>query len=87
MPKEDREAVAREDEIVGFLGQSNISRGNLRRLRRLCPCANARISFLAGRVLELGELHRRSRQRFKALAKGNRDLLGRLGQAELTMWM
>jgi len=87
MPREDRDAIEHEDEIVGFLGQSNISRGNLRRLRTLCDSGNARTTFLAGLVLELGEFHPRRRRRFKALAKDNRDLLRRLEEAELTAWM
>ena len=87
LPKEERAAIESEDEIVGYLGQSNISKGNLRRLRKLCASENARISFLAGLVLELGEFHPRRKQRFKALARGNRDLLRRLEAAHLTLWM
>ena len=33
MPKEERESIEQQDEILGYLSQSNVSEKNLRRLR------------------------------------------------------
>jgi hypothetical protein len=46
-PKEETNAIDQEDEIFGYLKQSNISRKNIARLEKLKASKNERISELA----------------------------------------
>ena len=78
LPKEHRQALEEEDEIVGFMSQSNVSKKNLSRLRTLTHSANNKIAALASLVLEVGLLYPRKRKRVQFLARRRVDLLEQL---------
>jgi hypothetical protein len=54
MPREKRDAVLHEREILGFLDQSHISPKGLARLRVLGHSENTQIATLAHLVLDVG---------------------------------
>ena len=83
MPKEDREAIEQEDEIIGFLTQSHISSRNVSRLRKLASSGNDRVSELADIVLEVAQATPYKRRRLKVLARKRKDLLAKLDEADL----
>jgi hypothetical protein len=87
MPKEERQVLEEDDEILGYLSQSNMSQKNLRRLKELSASSNPRVSRPAGLVLEVGKCHPGKRGRLRALAREKPDLLGRLEEAHIAMWM
>ena len=85
MPKEDRDAVEQEHEIFGFLTQSHISPRNVSRLRTLASSRNARISELAGIVMEVAQVTPHKRRRLQVLPGKREDLLAKLHETDLIL--
>jgi hypothetical protein len=85
MPREKRDAVLHEREILGFLEQSHISTKNLVRLRVLGRFENTRIVELARLVLDVGAATPYRRRRIRILARERRDVLNRIEEAGLIM--
>jgi hypothetical protein len=86
MPREKRDALLREREILGFLEQSRISPKNLARLRALRRSENPRIADLACLlVLEVGAVTPYRRWRIRTLARESRDVLKRMEELGLIM--
>jgi sugar phosphate isomerase/epimerase len=85
MPREKRDALMREREILGFLEQSHISPRNLERLRALARSQNTRIADLAHLVLDVGAATPHRRRRIRILARERRDILKRMEEAGLIM--
>lgn len=83
MPKAEREAIEQQDEIFGFLEQSNISKKNIRRLRILSESENAKIAELASLVMEVAKVKPHKKKRLKVLAKELKDLLDALEETGL----
>ncbi len=78
VPSEHRRRIEEEEETVGFLSQSNISRKNLARLRTLVGSPIPEIAEVARLVLAVAEVHPHKRGRLKCLARQRRDLLAGL---------
>lgn len=78
LPKEKRDDITHEDEIVGYLKQSNISR-----LRKLTTSPNERIAELASIVLEIGLVWPRKQRRYKYLNRVRKDLIEKLESSGL----
>lgn len=83
LPKEQKDAIQQEDEIFGFLQQSNISKRNLSRLRTLTDSSNAKTAELANIVLEVGLVKPHKRRRLKFLSQTRKDLLLKLEETGL----
>lgn len=84
-PKAEREEIEQEEELFGYLRQSNISAKNIRRLRILATSDNPRIAELARIVLGVAEVGPGKRGRLKALARDRRDLLDDLERTGLIL--
>jgi hypothetical protein len=82
-PKAEVEQIEREDEIQGFLEQSNISAKNIQRLETLTHSELPGIADLASLVLAVARVKPHKRRRFKFLASRHRDLLNKLIQGGL----
>ena len=78
MPKDEREAIESEDEIVGFMNQSHISDKNILRLQVLSESKDSRIAQLASLVLQVARIKPFKKRRLKVLAQQNIDLLDAL---------
>lgn len=85
LPQEEREGKKQQEEIFGYLRQSNMSKKNLSRLRTLCGSSNAEIAELATIVLDVGRIHPQKRRRLKFLARHHRELLKRLEDTGLIL--
>jgi len=85
MPREKRDAVLHEREILGFLDQSHISPRNLARLRVLGRSENTLIANLAHLVLDVGAATPYRRRRIRTLARERRDILKRMEEVGLIM--
>ena len=85
MPREKRDAVLHEREILGFLDQSHISPRNLARLRVLGRSENTRIANLAHLVLDVGAATPYRRRRIRTLARERRDILKQMEEVGLIM--
>ena len=85
MPREKRDALLREREILGFLEQSQISPKNLARLRVLGRSENTRIANLAHLVLDVGAATPYRRRRIRTLALERRDILKQMEEVGLIM--
>ena len=83
LPARERQFKEEEDEVWGFLSQSNISKKNLARLKALAASPNPEIASMARLVLEIGKAHPRKRRRLRFLAKERRDLLAQLEETGL----
>jgi hypothetical protein len=83
LPREKRNALKHEHEILGFLEQSRISEKNVTRLRTLAQLENARIADLASLVLEVAVVTPYRRRRISTLARLRRDVLKRMEEARL----
>ena len=74
-----REAAIREwEDVYEMLFQSNISKGNIERLRSLAGREDSETQRLAALVLEVGMVRPHKRRRVKFLRKERPDLLRRL---------
>lgn len=82
-PKEERDAVKHQDEIFGFLNQSNISTRNIARLRVLCASTNAQTAKLANLALEVALVKPHKRRRLKFLGQKHPELLMKLKETGL----
>ena len=85
LPKDDLDLYRREveDEIAGFLRQSNISEGNFTRLSELVASKKPEIAELARIVLEISKVTPHKRKRLSFLARNHRDLLLKLEKTGL----
>jgi hypothetical protein len=72
-------------EVTGFLHQSNISEGNLLRLKEISGAEDMRCRHLADLVLQVARLHPRRRKRLRYLAYNAPDLLNQLSEAGLVL--
>ncbi len=84
-PKEERSAADQQDEIFGYLNQSNISKKNITRLEKLKSSQNEKISELASIVSEIAKIKPHKKRRLKFLARENKDLLLKLEETGLIM--
>ncbi len=85
LPAEKRQALEQKDEISGFLMQSNISKKNLARLKKLAKSSDEEISRWAALVLAIGKVHPRKRKRLKYLARERKDLMAQLEETGLIL--
>jgi succinylglutamate desuccinylase len=85
LPKEEIDVIMHEDEIFGFLKQSNISKKNMARLKTLSASSNKRVAELAGIVLEVGQVKPYKKRRLKYLARERQDLLKKLDETGLIL--
>ena len=85
LPKEQRDLAQSLMDIAGFLHQSNISAGNVVRLKRLCGSPNEEVRRKAALVLEVAQVKPGKRQRWGLLARGNPALLERLMEEGLLL--
>ncbi len=83
LPGEERLAVEQEDEITGFLKQSNISQVNIVRLKTLSASPNSEIARLGKLVLEIVRTHPQKKGRLRFLARERKDLLAQLEETGL----
>ncbi len=83
LPVEERLAIEQEDEITGFLKQSNISQPNLVRLKTLAASPNSEIAQLGRLVLEIARTHTQKKGRLPFLARERKDLLAQLEETGL----
>lgn len=82
-PKEERDTIEQEDEILGYLKQSHISQKNISRLTKLAKSKNQRIAEFAEIVLEVGQIAPYKKRRLKILGQKRRDLLHKLNETGL----
>jgi len=75
LPKEERRRRELEDEIAGFLRQSNISERNLARLSALAASRRPEIAALARAVLDVAKVTPHKRKRLAFLARNHRHLI------------
>lgn len=85
LPKEKREEIEYEDEIINYVRQSHISDKNVLRLRKLAVSPNERIAELAGIVLEIADIKPYKKKRLKELARKRQDLLQKLKETGLIL--
>jgi hypothetical protein len=78
LPKDEREQIICEDEILNFLRQSQITEKNISRLKKLAVSPDERIAELAAIVLEVAKVQPHKKKRLKELAGKRRDLLQKL---------
>lgn len=83
LPVEERRAIEQEDEITGFLKQSNISQANIVRLKTLAASPNSEIARLSRLVLEIARTHPQKKGRLRFLAREHKDLLAQLEETGL----
>lgn len=83
LPREERRAIEQEDEITGFLRQSNISQANQVRLKILVASPNSKIARLSRLVLEIARTHPQKKERFRFLGRERKDLLAQLEETGL----
>lgn len=83
LPVEERQSIEEENEIYGFLSQSNITKKNLTRLKTLAKSSNAEIASKSQLVLEIGRVHPQKLGRLRFLAKERKDLLAQLEETGL----
>lgn len=83
LPKEERRRRELEEEIGGYLHQSNISKKNLARLSELVASEGPDIAKLAAVVLEVGKVKPGKRKRLSFLARNHSDLIDRLEETGL----
>lgn len=84
LPRAERDAMDREEEIHNFLNQSRISEKNIARLEKLIRSgANSRIVYLAEIVLEVAKFRPYKKRRLKILARQRPDLFRKLEETGL----
>jgi hypothetical protein len=82
-PKAERRAIEEEEEITGYLHQSNISEKNLRRLERLSVSGQERTMELARLVLAVARIAPSKRRRLRIVGRTEPLLLRALDDAGL----
>jgi ribosome-binding protein aMBF1 (putative translation factor) len=92
LPQEERQAAEEEQEIWGYLSQSNISAKNLSRLKKLATSPNEEIAGMARLVLEsrrhsygIGRVHPQKRNRLRFMARKRKDPLDQLEETGLIL--
>jgi len=85
LPKEEYDAMELEEEIFGYMSQSHISDRNVARLKKISQSSNTHISNLASVVLEVAAVKPYKRRRLVFLAKGHKELLGKLEETGLVL--
>ena len=85
LPKEKLEEIDQKNEIFGYLRQSNISKKNMARLKKLSTSPNEKIAELACIVFEVGRVKPHKRRRLKFLARNHKDLLRKLDETGLIL--
>ena len=83
LPKAEQNRRLIEDELVGFMFQSNISTNNIERLECLKDSEIPRIAELATIILTVARIRPRKRRRVSYLVKHDRRLLDKLVQCGL----
>ena len=83
LPREERDRVQALMDIEGYLHQSNISAGNISRLKRLCGSPSEEVRRKAALVLEVARARPGKHRRWKFLARSNPALLDRLMEVGL----
>jgi hypothetical protein len=81
--KRRKDSIEQEDEIIGFMKQSNISKKNIARLNILKLSNNKRIAELAAITLEVAKVKPNKKHRLKVLAKEHRELFIRVKESGL----
>jgi hypothetical protein len=74
LPKSDQESFLLTDEIVGFMYQSNISKKNMERLRKLQAMDDGKVAELATIVLQIAHIKPTKKKRSKLLFEKFRHL-------------
>nr|VFJ61876.1 MAG: hypothetical protein BECKDK2373B_GA0170837_11053 [Candidatus Kentron sp. DK] len=82
-PIEERDAIEQEEEIFGFMEQSNISSKNIARLNELKSSKNKRISEIALIVIEVAKVKPHKKRRLKILAEDHRELFAKVKESGL----
>jgi len=82
-PKEEIDAIDHEEEIFGFMNQSNISKKNISRLHKLQHSENKRIAEIASITLEVARIKPHKRRRLKVLSKEHRELFIKVKESGL----
>jgi hypothetical protein len=85
LPKEKLKEIEQNNEIFGYLKQSNISKKNMAQLKKLSHSSNKKIAEMANIVLEIGRVKPHKRRRLKFLAREHKDLLRRLDETGLIL--
>ena len=85
MPKEEREMMEQEEEILQYLRQSHISNKNMARLKELAGSSKQRIAEQAALVHEIARIKPYKRKRLKVLAQTRKDLLDKLEDTGLIL--
>lgn len=83
--KSERDKIDIERELYGYVEQSNISAGNVKRLTELAEHDDARIREHAAALLDIARLYPRRRRRWKRLVKSHFNLFQRYRQA-IGLW-
>ncbi len=83
LPKEQRLAIERMEDIWGFMNQSHISKKNLTALREWAESDDAEVAKLARLVIEVSEVKPHKRRRLQVLSEKRPDLLERLEETGL----
>ena len=84
-PKEVIDEIDQLEEIHNYLTQSNISKKNITRLKKMVCLKNQKVSEMANIVLEVALTKPRKHKRLRLLAKENRELLSKLKNSGLLM--
>jgi hypothetical protein len=83
IPREEIAAIEQEEEIFGFMSQSNISKKNIARLNTLKFSSNKRIADLASITLDVAMVKPHKKRRLKVLAKDHQELFVRVKESGL----
>jgi len=83
-PKEGKELTSLEDELFGYMSQSNISKKNIARLKELSQGASQEVADLARIILEVAAIRPHKKGRLAFLVQNHPDLLGKLEKSGLT---
>lgn len=86
LPPAQRERIEQEDELFGFIDQSNISAKNIQRLELFVQAADERVRELADVILQVARRYPRLRRRYVRLARENPELLRRLKKIVGDAW-
>ncbi len=78
LPKSERAAILREQELWGYLNQSNISKRNRRRLEELTHCTDPDQAAMAAVILDVARAKPHRKKRYRYLARHHPELLRRL---------
>ena len=82
-PKDEIDSIDQEEEIFGFMSQSNISKKNIARLNTLKQSENKRVAELASIVLEVAKVKPHKKRRLKVLANEHRELFLKIEESGL----